>query len=66
MSEEDIGRVTADFANAARLAQQGGFDALEIHLGLVGMRERAAKVGARLDVTSSPRGSTISVTWGDQ
>ena len=29
----DIGRVTNDYARAARLAADGGFDAIEIHLG---------------------------------
>lgn len=30
---DDIARITADFARAARVAVAGGFDALEIHLG---------------------------------
>lgn len=33
MRDEDFDRLTADFANAARLATQAGFDALEIHAG---------------------------------
>ncbi len=31
--EDDIARVTRDFAQAARLLQDAGFDALELHLG---------------------------------
>ncbi len=34
------------------------------HYGLVGMEERARKIGAELDVQSSPSGTTITVTWG--
>jgi 2,4-dienoyl-CoA reductase-like NADH-dependent reductase (Old Yellow Enzyme family) len=30
---DDIARVTADFARAARVVAEGGFDAIEIHLG---------------------------------
>jgi 2,4-dienoyl-CoA reductase-like NADH-dependent reductase (Old Yellow Enzyme family) len=33
MSEEDLARVERDFANAARLAVDAGFDALEVHVG---------------------------------
>lgn len=33
MREADIQRTVADYANAARLLQQAGFDALEIHMG---------------------------------
>ena len=46
-----------------------GFDAgadYEGHYGLVGMRERASKIGAELDISSSPTGTTVTVTWGDQ
>jgi signal transduction histidine kinase len=33
------------------------------HWGLVGMRERAARIGARLDITSGPRqGTTVALT----
>lgn len=34
------------------------------HYGLVGMRERAEKIGARFDVQSSPAGTTVAVRWG--
>jgi 2,4-dienoyl-CoA reductase-like NADH-dependent reductase (Old Yellow Enzyme family) len=33
LSADDIARITDDFARAARIAVDGGFDALEIHLG---------------------------------
>jgi len=32
-TEDDIARITADYARAARLCVEAGFDALEIHLG---------------------------------
>ncbi len=32
-TEDDITRVTADFSNGAKVAVEGGFDAIEIHLG---------------------------------
>lgn len=34
------------------------------HYGLVGMDERAEKIGAKLDVRSSPAGTTVTVRWG--
>ncbi len=34
------------------------------HFGLVGMTERAEKIGAKLDVRSSPAGTTVTVRWG--
>ena len=53
-----------------RIADDGkGFDAAAVpdgHLGLAGMRARAAKIGASFDVTSEPgRGTTIEVTVPD-
>jgi 2,4-dienoyl-CoA reductase-like NADH-dependent reductase (Old Yellow Enzyme family) len=33
VTDDDIGRITKEFADGARLAVQAGFDALEIHLG---------------------------------
>jgi 2,4-dienoyl-CoA reductase-like NADH-dependent reductase (Old Yellow Enzyme family) len=33
LTPDDIARVTADFARGAKVAVEGGFDALEIHLG---------------------------------
>jgi 2,4-dienoyl-CoA reductase-like NADH-dependent reductase (Old Yellow Enzyme family) len=33
LTPDDIARVTADFARGAKVAAEGGFDALEIHLG---------------------------------
>ena len=36
------------------------------HFGLVGMKERAAKIEADLDVSSAVgSGTTVSITWGD-
>ena len=43
-----------------------GFDQAQIpegHYGLLGMKERAAKIGGRLDVESGPRGTVISIEW---
>ena len=43
-----------------------GFDPTQVldgHFGLVGMRERAAKIGGRLDVESGPRGTVVSIDW---
>jgi len=34
------------------------------HYGLIGMRERAEKIGARFDIRSSPAGTTVTVRWG--
>ena len=34
------------------------------HYGLIGMRERAAKVGANLSVESGEAGTTVSLEWG--
>jgi len=33
------------------------------HYGLLGMKERAAKIGGRLDVESGPQGTVISIEW---
>ena len=33
MSETDIGRIAGEFATAARIAREAGFDAVEIHMG---------------------------------
>ncbi|NNL12320.1 MAG: hypothetical protein HKO82_01365, partial [Acidimicrobiia bacterium] len=44
-----------------------GFDvrrSFKGHYGLVGMDERAEKIGARLEVRSSPAGTTVTVRWG--
>jgi signal transduction histidine kinase len=43
-----------------------GFDKARVpegHYGLIGMKERAAKIGGRLDVESGPRGTVISIEW---
>lgn len=36
---------------------------LDGHFGMVTMRQRAAMVGARLEVSSSARGTEVRVTW---
>jgi signal transduction histidine kinase/ligand-binding sensor domain-containing protein len=51
-----------------RVADDGrGFDAASAppgHYGLVGMRERAAEIGAALEFTGGPgRGTAVSVVW---
>jgi 2,4-dienoyl-CoA reductase-like NADH-dependent reductase (Old Yellow Enzyme family) len=33
VTEDDIARITRDFTNAARVVADGGFDAVEVHLG---------------------------------
>jgi signal transduction histidine kinase len=43
-----------------------GFDQARLpegHFGLVGMQERAAKIGGRLDLETGPRGTVISIEW---
>lgn len=45
-----------------------GFDQHETpdgHFGLIGMRERAAKIHADLNITSGPTGTAVTVVWGD-
>ena len=57
-------------SGSVSIADDGhGFEAgtvYEGHFGLVGMAERARKIGAAFDVRSSPSGTTISVTWGTE
>jgi len=46
-----------------------GFDPTQVpngHYGLVGMRERADRIGARLSIDSGPVGTTISIEWGSK
>jgi signal transduction histidine kinase len=50
---EDDGR---GFAANERRAEPG-------HLGLIGMRERAVAIGARLDIESTAGGTTLQVRW---
>src|SRR5262249_59012160 len=54
VSEDDIARITADFGRAARVAVDGGFDALEIHLGH----------NYLLSAFLSPKLNTRSDRWG--
>lgn len=45
-----------------------GFDPSVVptgHFGLIGMRERAAESGIRLDFTSSETGTTVTIEWGN-
>ena len=34
------------------------------HYGLVGMQERAERIGAALNITSTPAGTAVTVTGG--
>jgi signal transduction histidine kinase len=46
-----------------------GFDPTQVpngHYGLVGMKERADRIGARMTVESGPVGTTISIEWGSK
>ncbi len=46
-----------------------GFDQAAVpdgHYGLIGMRERASKIGARLSVSSTPTGTAVSIEWGSK
>ncbi len=46
----------------------GGFDPHAEHsghFGLVGIQERAARVGANLDIASDARGARVTLEWGD-
>ena len=63
------GFINHDSGSIAVVDDGQGFDAGTEHAGhygLVGMAERAGKIGAGFDVQSSPKGTTITVTWGDQ
>jgi len=43
-----------------------GFDKTQVpesHYGLLGMKERAAKIGGRLEVESGPQGTVVSIEW---
>ena len=56
LSVADDGRGFAKPANLAELERGGG-------MGVMGMRERAAEIGASLDVDTTPgRGTTVRVT----
>ncbi|CAN5755295.1 hypothetical protein BH23ACT5_BH23ACT5_24360 [soil metagenome] len=46
-----------------------GFDVSDIpegHFGLLGMRERADRIGATIEVDSGPDGTAIRLTWKDE
>jgi signal transduction histidine kinase len=36
------------------------------HFGLLGMEERAARIGAALNITSTRGGTAVTVTWGPE
>jgi signal transduction histidine kinase len=59
---------TADFDRGYVLVKDDGhgFDPDAVadgHFGLMGIKERAARIGADLAVDSGPHGTTISVRW---
>jgi signal transduction histidine kinase len=61
-SDFDEGRVTVfDDGHGFERASvpQGRF-------GLMGMEERAARIGAALNVSSTNRGTTVTVAWGPE
>ncbi|MGI9649436.1 MAG: sensor histidine kinase [Acidimicrobiia bacterium] len=61
------GYVNHDSGEVSVTDDGAGFDIkrnFKGHYGLIGMRERAEKIGARLDVRSSPVGTTVTVRWG--
>ncbi len=63
------GYVNHDTGEVTVTDDGSGFDvrrSFKGHYGLVGMRERAEKIGARFDVQSSPAGTTVAVRWGRQ
>ncbi len=46
-----------------------GFDVEEVpdgHYGLLGMRERADRIGARIEMKSGPDGTAVRLTWKDE
>jgi len=61
------GYVNHDSGEVSVTDDGAGFDIrrnFKGHYGLIGMRERAERIGARLDVRSSPVGTTVTVRWG--
>ncbi|HEY7704835.1 MAG TPA: histidine kinase [Acidimicrobiia bacterium] len=59
---------TADFDRGYVLVKDDGhgFDPATVgsgHFGLMGIRERAARIGADLSIDSSPGGTTIGLRW---
>lgn len=61
-SDFDEGRITV-FDNGA------GFHRQEIpseRFGLIGMEERARRIGAILDISSTTRGTNVTVAWGPE
>jgi signal transduction histidine kinase len=61
------GYVNHDAGEVSVTDDGAGFDIkrnFKGHFGLIGMRERAEKIGARFDIRSSPAGTTVTVRWG--
>jgi signal transduction histidine kinase len=61
------GYVNHDSGEVSVTDDGAGFDIkrnFKGHYGLIGMRERAERIGARFDVRSSPVGTTVTVRWG--
>jgi len=62
ISDFDEGRITV-FDNGVGFHDA---DVPETRFGLVGMRERAERIGAALDISSTSRGTTVTVSWGPE
>ena len=61
------GYVNHDDGEVSVTDDGSGFDIkrnFKDHYGLIGMRERAEKIGAKFDIRSSPAGTTVTVRWG--
>ncbi|MGH8926802.1 MAG: sensor histidine kinase, partial [Acidimicrobiia bacterium] len=46
-----------------------GFDPADLpegHYGVLGMRERADRIGANVDIVSGPRGTTVRLAWKEK
>lgn len=62
------GWVDFDRGRVVVLDDGEGFDPTLVptgHFGLIGMRERAAESGIRLDFTSGRDGTTVTIEWGN-
>jgi signal transduction histidine kinase len=61
----------ADFERGRVVVEDhgSGFDTADDyagHFGLVGMNERASRVGGTLTIVSNARGTTVALKWGDE
>lgn len=63
------GQVDRDFGSCSVVDDGAGFDpetTPEGHYGILGMRERAAKIGATMKIDSKPGvGTAVTVEWGN-